>query len=138
MIVNVYAAKLQKNHRLILGCLDEIYQSMRSYNQIKPVLRTFQNILLSHFGEQNKDFFDRIRPTLDGDREKMKILEFLIYNLDDIKIKTLAFLDEYPADISDTHPHNFPQNFMEYSEEVRVRLKLEEDYLFGFLSELLN
>ncbi len=128
---------LKMGHIAILDNLDEIQVKVRVYTQAKPKLQELQGKLLAHFGQQNKIFFELLAENFAENRPKAKKVEFLDIDLKDVKIKTLLFFDEFPADMADNHPVNFPKRFMDFAHMVIARIKMEEDYLIPLLEEAL-
>jgi len=123
-------------HISLLDSIDQIKQTIRSYEVTKPKLRNLQEKLFAHFTQQKSDLYDQLTDSLKGDRHKTKMVEFLIVNLKDLKIRTVEFYDLHPADVLDLRPKNFPVDFLDFSGEIMARVKSEEDYLLPYLEEI--
>jgi len=122
----------------ILLSLQQIQMDVRRYNVVKPVVRKLQEQLFSHFGHQNKEFFNQLREFFKEDQGKEKYIEFLEFNLKEIKVTTLLFYDQFPGGMADIHPVNFPKHFMDFSQELSMRIGFEKEYLFPLLDKLLK
>ena len=128
--------QLKFGHQAIIFSLDDLQQVVRSYNQAKPKLRALQNTLLDHFSLMKNDLYDFLRAQLQNDSQALKTIEFLDFDIKDIKIKTLVFFDEFPADMGDVHPVNFPKKFSDYTHELAAHLRTERQKLFPLLERL--
>lgn len=119
----------------ILHRLGVIETCLRSYREAKPLLRELQPKLLAHFEEQKDSLYDQLKSIYKDDREKQKMIEFLIHDLKNIKINMLVFFDAHPADMGDIRPKNFIFDFQVFSSQLLARLKTEEDFLMPLLSK---
>ena len=129
-------ASFQSGHRAILQSLDQIYQVVRAYPQAKPRLRELNSIVLAHLGRQNKQMLDQLQVHYHDNRQASKMLEFLIHDLKEIKIKYLVFFDKHSGEMADINARNFSRDFQEFSGELIHRLKMEEEYFFPLLVEV--
>ena len=64
------------------------------------------------------------------------LVEFLTLDLKDMKVKALLFFDEFPADLGDVSPKNFPKKFSDFADQVMSRFKVEEGYLMPLFEKL--
>ena len=126
---------LESHHALILEHVDFIHRRYHIYRDVKPKISSLQQILLNHFALQTKELYAALTEFFENDREKSKLLEFLIYDLKELKIKTLGFFDEHPADMGDTRAKKFIQEFENYSDHLVSRIHHEKKYLIPFLEE---
>lgn len=120
----------------IVGTIDEIYSVLRSYSEAKPKIRVLQQKLLAHFSRQDEDLFNELNSFYKSDRHAMKMIEFLMYNLKDIKVKFLTFFDKHSGEMDDINYRTFPRDFSEFAKEIMAYLKIEEEYLFPLLGKL--
>ena len=88
------------------------------------------------WGRQNEEFWEQLNSFYKDNREATKMLEFLIHNLKDLKVKYLIFFDIYNDEWGHVGSKNFSKDFMNFAEEILVRIKLEEEYLFPLLEKL--
>ena len=122
-------------HGLIIS-VDEIQQSRAAYFEIKNLLRDLQKKLFSHFALQDQDFYKELSETFAQDREKSKLIEFLIHDLKDIKVNMLIFFDQHPADMGDVREVNFRRDFADFAHRLTARLASERDCLMPLLAEM--
>ena len=120
-------------HQSILVTIDQINPIIRSYRQAKPFIRDLQAKLLAHFERQNNSLFKPIEEFYADHRPSAKMIEFLRYDLKDIKIKLLIFFDRHSGEIDDICSRSFPKDFTEFSQAVIGRMKVEEDFLLPLL-----
>ena len=120
-------------HQSILVTIDQINPMTRSYRQAKPFIRDLQTKLLAHFERQNDSLFKPLEEFHAEHRPSAKMIEFLRYDLKDIKIKLLVFFDRHSGEINDIYNRSFPKDFTEFSQAVIGRIKVEEDFLLPLL-----
>ena len=123
-------------HQSILTTIDQINQNIRSYLKAKPFIRELQTKLLAHFEQQNDSLYDSLIKFYDHDRPSMKTIEFLRYDLKDIKVKLLVFFDRHSGEMGDVHGKSFPKDFSEFSENILGRIKIEEDFLLPLFKKM--
>ena len=127
---------LKVSHQMLIEAISQIQLCLRSYAQTKPKLRDFYNVLLNHFSCQDHKFYDRLALHYVDDRQSTKMLEFIIHDFKDLKVRYLVFYDLHSAEMTGGHPRSFPIDFTEFSTHVLGRIKVEEDYLFPLLEKL--
>jgi hypothetical protein len=129
---------LKVSHQMLVESILQIQLSLRAYNQAKPKLRDLYKTLQNHFGREDAGFYDRLSLYYADDRQSTKMLEFLVHDLKDLKIRYLVFYDLHSAEMSGGHPRTFPLDFTEFSQSILSRIKMEEDYLFPLLEKMPN
>lgn len=120
-------------HQSIQVTIDQINSSIRSYNQAKPKIRDLHIKLLAHFGKQNDALFNPLAEFYADHRSSAKMIEFLRYDLKDVKVKLLIFFDRHSGEMGDVHHRTFPKDFIEFSKVLTGRIKIEEDFLLPLL-----
>ena len=130
--------QLKLSHGAILNCIDQIQPLLRSYPQAKLKLREFQNQILLHFERQNTILCNELIAFYASDRQIGKIIEFLIHDLKEVKIKTLLFFDDHPGDMADIRPKNFIRDFTDFSHIIFVRINMEREHLFPIIEKFLT
>src|SRR3989338_3687880 len=119
--------RFRHGHRSIRMTLNQIQLVGRYYSQAKPRLRELNQDLLAHWGNQGEALWERLHRLYADDRRQTKMLEFLIHNLKDLKIRFLVFFEQYSDNWGDVRSRNFPRDFTDFSEEIMVRIKIEEE-----------
>lgn len=127
---------LRTSHQEIVDSIDQIQPLLRSYSPAKARIREMHKRVLDHFGRQTGKLFDELRAFYKADREALKLIEFLIHDLKDVKIKYLVFADEHSGELSDVKARSFPKDFSGFSSAILGRIKIEEEYLFPLLEKL--
>ena len=123
-------------HQSIVDILDRTQGVVRSYSVAKPNIREMSKILLAHFGRQDKEFFDKLHSFYQSDRQATKMIESLIHDLKDTKVKYLVFFDKYSGEMGDIGSNNFPRDFIAFAHDILGRIKIEEDYLLPLIEKL--
>lgn len=126
----------KQSHQAIVNEIDLIQSSAKSYAAIKPHIRDICKILMEHFGRQNSVFFDRLSSFYTADRPCAKIIEFLVYDTKDIKIKVLIFFDKYSGEMGDRGSRTFSKDFTQLAKDVLGRIKTEEEQLLPLLAKM--
>ena len=130
-------SELSVIHQYVIEGMNKIEEVLRSpYQQVRPSIRKIQDVLFMYFGKQDDKFFKALTQHYHSDRESIKMIEFLIHDLKEVKIKFLIFFDKYTGEMADRGSHSFPREFMQFSNEVMARIRREEDYLFPLLTKL--
>lgn len=120
-------------HRSILLAIDQIHAELRSYSKIRYGLSSFNEMLSAHCKRQDKEFFLHLTKRCLGDRESLKLLEFLELDLKELKVQMLIFFDRYSQGCGEIVARNFPRDFTAFSRVVIDRIETEEEYLFPLL-----
>ncbi len=124
------------NHKAIIDTLGQLQLLTRSYLEAKPKIRELERKLLPYFQSENKEFFDRLSGFYASDRPSLKMIEFLVDDLKDLKIKFLIFFERHSGGMEDRHWRDFPVDFTKFSNEILARIKIEKDYLFVLLNRI--
>lgn len=129
---------LRGGHDAIIEVISQIEPSLRFYNKIKPLLRELNALVLSHFTRQNDILYKRLEEYYAQDRPSLKILEFLVFDLKELKVNYLYFFDKHTGEMGDRETLGFPVEFMNFSRQILGRIKMEEEYLFPLIDRLEN
>ena len=127
--------RLKVSHQSIVDSIDQILPLTRSYVAAKPKIRDMSEKLVHHFGKQDQEFFETLRSCYEGNREAMKMIEFLTVDLKDIKVQYLIFFEKYTGELVDIGSRDFPQKFTEFSRHVLSRIRVEEEQLFPLIEK---
>ncbi len=128
-------ARFKVAHQSIVDMLDQVQVLSRNYFQAKAKLRDLSERLLAYFGKQDKEFFDQLKVFHKSDRHATKMIEFLLHELKDIKIKYLIFFEKYSAEMSDGGSKSFPRDLTQFINDLLVHLKVEEEYLLPLVKD---
>ena len=136
VIVPDYQKLFQQSHQAILGDLARIELTARFYSNARALLVGLRETLQLHLGRQDESFFSRLRDAVSEDRQAVKLLEFLVFDLKEVKVAFLVFFDRYDGYPTPGEGKTFPKDFREFSAIVVRRLQAEEDYLFPLFKRL--
>lgn len=124
------------HHQAIIEAIDQVQLLSRSYLNVKPRLRVLSDAILNHLSQQNEEFWNQLKSPEPLDREAAKLIDFLIHDLKETKVKYLIFFDKYSGEMGDMGSPYFPKDLFDFSRDLQARIKIEEDYLFPLLEKL--
>lgn len=127
---------LKVSHQMLAESVSQIQSASRSYSQAKPLLRDFYEKLLNHFSRQGGTFYESLFQFYQDDRPSGKMLEFLLHDLKDLKVRYLVFYELHAAEMTGGHPKTFSLDFAEFSGAILARIRMEEDYLLPLLEKI--
>lgn len=125
--------ELKMGHLAMIEQIDQIHQVIHHYPDVKPKLRGLQTILLNHFEKQKQKFYQLLMEHFLSNQEKSKNIQFLEQDIKNLKVKTLIFYDEHPADMGDIRPKAFMLDFQVFSGDLTGRMYDERKYLFPLI-----
>lgn len=131
-------ALVQRGHEQLVQNICDIQAVVREYPLAKPKLMQLYNLLIEHLSRQDQEFYQRLQTANGDDRAVIKMLDFLVHDLKELKIAYLTFMDKHTAEVTDIQPHGFPKDFSDFSQLILTRIKIEEEYLFPLLDKLPN
>jgi hypothetical protein len=122
--------KFQKAHAVIHDTVEQIQLSIRSYPKVRSGLMALQENLFGYFAQQDRVFYDQLLKAHQDNREKVKMIEFLAWDIKDFKVEFIRFYDQYDSSVGVVSQRNFPKEFTDFAQRIIARLKVEEEYLF--------
>jgi len=131
-----YSQTLKVGHQSVVEALNNVQPFLRSYLAAKPPLRELSESLALFLGHQDKAMFDALYHFYENDRPSTKMIDFLLHDLKDLKVKYLVFFDKHSGEVLSYHKNSFPKDFMDFSAQVIGRLKIEEEYLLPLLKKM--
>lgn len=131
-----YLHILRIGHQGIIEAVSCVEPFLRSYREAKPHLRKLYKSMDLFLGQQDRCMFDALYEFFEDDRSSIKIIDFLLHDLKDMKIQYLVFSDKHTGEMSDHQRHAFAKDFSEFSAKIIARLKIEEEYLFPLLKKM--
>jgi len=131
--------RFKVRHQSIIDSLDQVQMLARSYVMAKPKIRELSEKLLAHFTGQNDELFEQLRQCHQLDRQALKMIEFLVHDLKDFKVRYLIFFEKHSGGMLDMSAKTFPKDLSDFARDIITRLKMEEEYLFPLLEpQFLN
>jgi len=120
-------------HASIVTKVDQIRQCGRSYEDAKPFLFEMYEILLDYINLQTAPVFQQLEKQNSGNRENLKILEFLAHDITELRIEVLEFYERFSHPDSLLRMRAFAMEFLQFSNRVLERLELEEEHFLPLL-----
>lgn len=118
----------------ILATLEQIYQKARAYPHGRQELAELEEKLLGHLQHQSGRLIPGLRKHYQDNREVQKRLEFLEYQIRELKILLSVFVDKYRENFSAVAARNFPIDLAELRKKIVSQLQAEEEYLIPLLA----
>lgn len=116
---------LESGHEMIL---DQIFKC-RTGGKLQKNLEQFRNleqIVLAHLSSQSPRFYQALEEHLRNEKSQLKILEYLIFDLKDLKIKLLIFMDAPAA------------TFYEFKNDLTIRVSIEKERLIPLIESIIT
>lgn len=135
MISDKIIREIRASHQSMLETIDQLKASSRNYFLAKPLIQKFHQQMLNHFGRQDGAFFAPLREHYASDRVSAKTIEFLEFDLKDIKVNLLVFYDKHSGELGDINARSFSKDFSDLSGLITGRIKMEEHYLIPLLKK---
>lgn len=120
-----FRKSLESGHEMIL---DQILKC-RPAGKLQKNLEQFRNleqIVLTHLSSQSPRFYQALEEHQRNEASRLKILEYLILDLKDLKIKLLAFRDA-PA-----------VKFYEFKNDLTIRVSIEKERLIPLIESIIT
>jgi hypothetical protein len=129
--------RLQKSHRAVVRSISEIQPYLRRFPEVRPRLMILEEQLLLHWSLQDVGLWEKLQAnaSLQGAQEKM--VDFLIQDLKEMKIKHFSFFEKYGSDAKQGSTYQLTQHFTEFIRAIMARFQMEEEYLLPMLRDLL-
>ena len=131
-----YLRILKIAHQTIAEALDSTQLSLRSSRETNKQLYDLREKLLSAFGQQDKVMIDALYAFYEGDRLSIKMIDFLVHDLKDIKIKFLIFFDKHTGEVWNKKKGSLSGDFLDFAAQIVAHLKSQEEYLFPLLEKM--
>lgn len=130
------ANSFRLSHEALLGSIVQVQSTARNYLQAKPALFELNERMKAFFGREDEEFYNQLKNFFAEDREVLKMIEFLIHDLNDLKIQFLIFSEKHAGDLANQSGRNFVKDFRDFSSAVIARVKMEEDRLIPLLARI--
>jgi len=122
-----------RGHKAILSQIDQVQNHLRFFYKARIQLRNLNDVLSSHLKRQDEKLFLFLQEHYKDDGKSLKMIEFLIHDLKELRIHALTFWDKYMMATGDVMERNFSKDFVEFSKAILTRLDIEEQYLFPLI-----
>lgn len=124
---------LPQGHQALKECIVAVQANVRSYGEVRPALRALEDVLMRHLGRQDQSLFKELEDFFCENHHDLKMIEFLLHDLKDMKIKLLAFFDEYSGAQPIQEARSLPKEFNQFKEDILNRIRVEEEYFLPLL-----
>lgn len=128
--------QLRASHRSLRHAVLQLQDYVRAYSRARLFFGEFEQRFLNYCDLQDRAFYSELEDRYAGNREKLKMIEFLLYDLKDTRIAYLAFIEKHPTQTNQSGARSFPLDFTAVSGRILARLQVEEEYLFPLLEGL--
>jgi hypothetical protein len=127
----------RRAHEEILMIINHITGLTRSYPHARSRLPELEERLLAHLGRQDRNFYQKLSDHYLLQKEQVKMIEFLVHDLKETKIKFLIFFEKHAVQSGNMVGAGFfPKDFTDFKDTIVNRLKMEEEYLLPLLAGL--
>lgn len=133
-----FIEEFKQGQESVLVTLEQIAQHARSFGKARPQLPELENKLLLHLQYQQNKIYPALADFFSENREAAKKMEFLRYEINELKVKTAIFTDKYSFNFSAVTARNFPIAFMEFRQAVIERIRSEGEQLLPLLDEFMS
>ena len=129
----VYFDEFYVTRQLILDLLPDAQAAARYGTLSVPKAVAVVNQSARHCALQNDAFYAYLKSAHQDNASALKIIDFFIYDLKELKIKIFVFEEKYLAEKMHVSK-NFSKDFLELSREILTRVDMETAQLFPLLS----
>ena len=130
-----FSSTLRQGHQALKECIVAVQTVVRSYPEARPALHALETVLITHWERQTQQVFTDLSRFFQESRQDIKMLEFLLHDLKDMKIKTLVFYDQYSGALPIQEAHSLRKNFHRFTEDILNRIRIEEEYFLPLLAK---
>ncbi len=120
------SAQLETSQAELLVDLENVNRLLRSEGSLKGAWATFQNKILHHLRLVDDIVELSVVQKILEERGNQRILEFLKFNVKDLKVKLLFLMDTYTPQ---GKFRNFPFEFSGFAADVLAEINIEKTYL---------
>lgn len=116
---------LQSGHEMIL---DQVLKC-RSDRKLQENLQQFkilEDIVITHLSNQTPRLYQALGEHLQNEKSRLKILEYLVFDLKDLKIKLLNFMDAPAA------------KYSEFKNDLITRVTIEQERMIPLIESIIT
>jgi len=128
----------KQDHQNILTTLEKIKNIGTDYPSMSSALKEIKEAFLAHMSLEDAEFYVNLRRKVQLSQDLIRTLDFLIKNLEDLKISSLIFFEKYTSQEADFMEKEFASDFHNFYEKIRKRIELEENQLFPLFGKYIK
>lgn len=128
----------KQDHQNILTTLEKVKNIGTDYASMSGALREIKEAFLAHMNLEDAEFYVNLRRKVQLGQDLVRTLDFLIKNLEEMKISSLIFFEKYATHEADFMEKEFALDFHNFYERVVKRIDLEENQLFPLFGRYIN
>lgn len=128
--------QLRRQRESILRSLLRLRSLAHHYREARKWTGGCREEVYLYLGRQGDAFYDHLREYYKENRPALKIIEFLIQDLKELKVKSFIFFEKYGADNPLEQGRHFVRDLREYQQTVEDRFRAEDDYLNPILQRI--
>jgi len=122
----------------VLATLEQICRKARGYPHGRQELAELEEKLLDDFQYQHDRVIPGLRKYCRDNQAVLKRLEFLEFQMKDLKVFFSLFMDKYRENFSAVAARNFPIDLAEVRKKIVSHLQDEEECLAPLLDQLAD
>jgi hemerythrin-like domain-containing protein len=128
----------QEDHRHILTALENIKNIGADYSAMSNALKEIKETFLAHMSLEDSEFYLKLRRKVKLSQDLVRTLDFLVQNLEELKISSLIFFEKYNQQEIGFMEKDFAADFHHFCEKVSRRIELEEGQLFPLFGKYIK
>ncbi len=125
-----------RGRETIMHSLVQIQALRNNYREARKITGECREKVYYYLGKQDGQFYAKITDFFCDNRPALKIVEFLVQDLKELKGKTFGFFEKYGVQNPFEQGRNFARDLREYQQALLERFRVEEDYLLPLLKRL--
>jgi len=128
----------QEDHKHILDSLERIKNIVSDHVLASLALKEMKEAFLSHMSTEDSEFYLKLRRRVNLSEDLLRTLDFIIKDLESLKISSLVFFEKYCGENSQLLEKDFSVDFRHFHEKVLKRIELEETQLFPLFGKYIR
>lgn len=126
------------DHQNILNGLERIKNIGTDYSSMSSALSDMKETFLAHMGLEDAEFYVKLRRRVKLSLDLLRTLDFLIKDLEELKITSLVFFEKYTNQELESLAREFAQDFHGFYDKIVRRIDLEENQLFPLFGKYIR
>src|SRR3989338_8941375 len=120
----------KEDHLHALETLEKIKNIGTDYSSMNTLLLEMKEAFLAHMSLEDTEFYINLRRRVQLSNDLVRTLDFLVKDLEDLKIAALIFFEKYASEEVGYLEKEFAADFHHFYQRVLRRIELEEEQLF--------
>ena len=125
-----------RREEMILHSLLRLQALRHNYRAVRLLTGECREMIYSYLKRQDDQFYSRMTEFYGENRSALKMIEFLIVDIKELKVATFAFFEQYGVANPLEQGRNFARDLRGYKQVVSERFRVEGDYLLPLLMRM--